>query len=265
MEKPRCKECGVPLDPLTGHRCRYCGEWVCIEHMLPELHHCTGLVRGPTGEGAWFKTFEIKVEPLRPRPRIKLKPSLSSVEVKDLAFSTLALAVAFTILIGRGLLFVEPLGLILIFPVMLAAVVTAFLFHELAHRFTARKMGYWAEYRAWPPGLLLALASAFLGIIFAAPGAVYVEGVMDKRDYGLISLAGPLTNLLLALIFMILIPSLAIPWQMTRYAQYLVTVNLWLGFFNLLPIPPLDGSKIFKWNPLIWVIAIALAVALLLL
>jgi Zn-dependent protease len=30
-------------------------------------------------------------------------------------------------------------------------------------------------------------------------------------------------------------------------------VNIWLGLFNLLPIPPLDGSKIFAWNFIVWI------------
>jgi Zn-dependent protease len=31
-----------------------------------------------------------------------------------------------------------------------------------------------------------------------------------------------------------------------------IQINLWIAFFNLLPIGPLDGRKIIEWNPIIW-------------
>ena len=36
-------------------------------------------------------------------------------------------------------------------------------------------------------------------------------------------------------------------------------INFFLALFNLLPIPPLDGSKVFTWNIPIWVVTIAIA------
>jgi Zn-dependent protease len=37
-------------------------------------------------------------------------------------------------------------------------------------------------------------------------------------------------------------------------ASYGFVVNLWLAAFNLIPVPPLDGSKVFAWSKLIWAI-----------
>ncbi|WP_211259700.1 site-2 protease family protein, partial [Thermococcus celericrescens] len=37
------------------------------------------------------------------------------------------------------------------------------------------------------------------------------------------------------------------------------TVNLWLAFFNLLPFPPLDGSKVVRWNAGYWAVSIGVA------
>ena len=39
-----------------------------------------------------------------------------------------------------------------------------------------------------------------------------------------------------------------------------VFVNLWLAIFNMLPIPPLDGSKVLSWNKVIWASFFALLV-----
>jgi len=70
-----------------------------------------------------------------------------------------------------------------------------------------------------------------------------------KRDTGLIGLAGPLSNFLLALVFGVLI-RLIVHFQMAAllnlipFFDLIVLINLMLGVFNLVPIPPLDGSKI---------------------
>ncbi|MBU1118129.1 site-2 protease family protein [Patescibacteria group bacterium] len=56
-----------------------------------------------------------------------------------------------------------------------------------------------------------------------------------RRDEIIVSLAGPLSNLLLALIFS----------RFPNLIAYILTyTNLYLGIFNLFPIPPLDGSKV---------------------
>ncbi len=230
-----------------------------MAHLLPELHHCTGLVRGPTTKGAWFRTFEVEAPAY-----VHFKPArkLTLAEVKDLAYSIAALTAAFTILGARTYLFIDPLRLLFIVPIAFLAVLTAFAFHELAHRFVARGMGYWAEYRAWPLGLLLAVATSFLGMIFAAPGAVYVEGVTSRRDYGVISLVGPLVNLFVAGLLKLTSVFIHVGGLLGLGLWYLADVNLWLGVFNLLPIPPLDGSKVFSWSPVAWVASIGLGVAL---
>jgi Zn-dependent protease len=61
-----------------------------------------------------------------------------------------------------------------------------------------------------------------------------------RRDEILVSLAGPLSNLLFAVICAIILRFIPSP-----IFLYFIQINLMLGVFNLLPIPPLDGSKIF--------------------
>jgi len=126
-----------------------------------------------------------------------------------------------------------------------------FTMHELGHRTVAKAFGCLAVYRMWMPGLLLALVFAFWGFVFAAPGAVYIyKRYLTRRENGLISMSGALMNIILGVIFayMIFIPTLAeLGWIGFR-------VNIFLAMFNLIPVPPLDGSKVLAWNVGVWAI-----------
>ena len=63
--------------------------------------------------------------------------------------------------------------------------------------------GYRSEFEVWPLGLVIALATAFIGWVFAAPGAVkiYADKMTDEIN-GKISIAGPMANMALALVFL---------------------------------------------------------------
>ena len=142
-----------------------------------------------------------------------------------------------------------------------------FLLHELAHRIVARHFGAEAHFVANNGWLLLSVGIAFLGVFIAAPGAVWHRGLLTKSQGGLIALAGPVTNLVLALIFIML--SWTIPGQTTLLGirlgdGFLIghQINAWLGLFNMIPAGPFDGAKVLAWN---WrVFAATVAVALLL-
>ncbi len=141
------------------------------------------------------------------------------------------------------------------FPIYLVAVISAFLFHELAHKFTAIKFGCMAFFKLWPQGIILGFLLMFFGIKFVAPGAVIIfpfqfarwgfrKTILTVRESGIIAAAGLLVNLFFALVFGLL------PFH---FAKLIASVNAWLFFFNLLPFPPLDGAKILMWSWSIWV------------
>ncbi len=66
----------------------------------------------------------------------------------------------------------------------------------------------------------------------------------QKWGEALVAFAGPLTNILIALVFSALIQFAPLSLALTQLAATIVLINIVLAFFNLLPIPPLDGSKI---------------------
>jgi Zn-dependent protease len=137
------------------------------------------------------------------------------------------------------------------------AVVTGFLLHELAHKFLAQRYGAWAEFRVFPLGLIFALFLAlFTGLLFAAPGAVYIQGRITKEQNGKISLAGPAVNLAFGLICLGLF--FLFPLTLLYIVAY---INLLLAVFNLVPIGPLDGGKVARWNIGIYIVTIGAAAA----
>lgn len=181
----------------------------------------------------------------------------SKGEVRDILISMVVIAGVFAyVFSGRNL----QVALILL-PATLVTVGLGFVLHEIAHKLMAIRYGFWAEYRLWLEGLVLALVTSYFGFVFAAPGAVYIHGNYIDRDVnGKISIAGPLTNIMLALIFLMASSVLPSPFRDVAVLGY--AVNSFLALFNLIPIAVLDGAKVFRWNPLIWLIAAASAFAL---
>ena len=188
-------------------------------------------------------------------------------EIRDLIISFIVIALGFTILYSNG----DYSHIGLVFPVVMIGVGLGFIFHELGHKFVAMHYGYYAEYELWPTGLIIALVSSFFGFIFAAPGAVviYSQG-MEKKTNGIISIAGPIVNIILGLIFFLILGSLGdFVYTEAGAIVYLICVlgtriNFFLAAFNLLPIPPLDGSKVLSWSVPIWLVTFAIAALLVL-
>jgi Zn-dependent protease len=187
----------------------------------------------------------------------------SNIEIRDLLISWLVLGFCFDLILRRSDLPLFPDG----FIVALIGLGVGFICHELSHKFVAQKLGFRAEFRLWQTGLIIALICAFIslrspiGFLFAAPGAVYILSYTSKREGGLISLAGPSANIILGILF----------YAIASYGSGLVetigyygmVINLWLAAFNLLPIPPLDGSKIFAWNIPVWAMLMVISAGLL--
>ena len=102
---------------------------------------------------------------------------------------------------------------------------------------------------------LLMLAAGGPVFAFAKPVPVYLNNLKHpKRDELLVALAGPLSNVLLALagalIGYVLLPlfaeqaAMSILYYLFSFFMTFIVVNLSLAFFNLIPLPPLDGSSI---------------------
>ncbi|MDG6220994.1 MAG: M50 family metallopeptidase [Candidatus Thermoplasmatota archaeon] len=168
-------------------------------------------------------------------------------EKRDIAVSLVVLTAAFTMILYHGRGSSLPNGQYLALATAAGAVLLGFFMHEMGHKFTAQKYGCRAHFKAWGFGLLLALVSSMGGFLIAAPGAVEISGGVDKDRYGRISLAGPMVNLAVAVPFFILSLLFSDPGLVFVFGG-IASLNLFLGIFNMLPIPPLDGSKVLAWS-----------------
>ncbi len=182
----------------------------------------------------------------------------SDIEKKHLLKSWIIVSLVFSI---GSIARLNILAFFVTFALSALTVGIGFIVHELSHKLFAQKYGYLAEYRANDQMLLISLALALFGFIFIAPGAVIIQGSYNQSKNGKISLAGPLSNLVLALIFLGIMLFSPIS-MLSLIASYGFQVNTWLGLFNLLPFGNFDGVKILRWNRLVYFATITFAGAL---
>lgn len=189
----------------------------------------------------------------------------SQIELRDIAVSILALSLAFLLMFRSSdfvtayfKFYLGDLWAAGMFGMMVLIVVLSFFTHELGHKFTAQRMGLWSEYRMFPMGLIIAVLMSMFGFLFAAPGVVYIRGFVDTEQDGKISMAGPATNIVLAIVGLAL--AMALNGQPLMVPFYLLFIlNASLALFNLLPFGILDGAKILRWNTAVWTLMIIIA------
>ena len=141
--------------------------------------------------------------------------------------------------------------LVLLIPVLLFALV----FHEFSHGWVANKLGdptakYSGRLTLNPMAhldLFGSLMILFVGFGWAKPVPVDSRYLANPRtDMMKIAFAGPASNLLLAFIAGSLIRLSGNMGVLSSMLIMFVQINIMLAVFNMIPIPPLDGSQIFS-------------------
>jgi Zn-dependent protease len=197
-------------------------------------------------------------------------------EEADLFIAWLAISLAFAIIkiapygITGPLRQVSLVTALVFFGIALLTVGIGFILHEMAHKFTAIRFGYWAEFRKDNSMLLVAVVLASLvGFVFAAPGATVIYSNtadgrgLTREQNGKISAAGPVINLLLCIPFSAL---LFLSGGLTSLNGNIladiglagIQINAMIAAFNMLPFSILDGNKVWSWNiPVFFVLILA--------
>ena len=149
------------------------------------------------------------------------------------------------------LLFSDPATFILLVIPLLYSVII----HEMAHGWVADKMGdstaRWLGRLSFNPMRHLDPIGTIMLFVFgfgwANPVPVNFNNLRNyRRGLIFVSAAGIVANILLAFLAMLVLSTVhfSLFSPMSRGLQYLAQINIMLASFNLIPIPPLDGSKI---------------------
>ncbi|MDD4309464.1 MAG: site-2 protease family protein [Candidatus Cloacimonetes bacterium] len=154
----------------------------------------------------------------------------------------------------------EPLIKLLLNAAIVALVFYSIIIHEFSHALAAYMLGDDSAKRAgrltlnplkhidWFGTVLLPLLLYFTAHFiygYAKPVPFNPYNFKNfKRDSGLTALAGPVSNILIAVAFALVYHFTGNLPYVQHVSAYVVFLNLLLAFFNLIPVPPLDGSKV---------------------
>ncbi|MEM3576981.1 MAG: AN1-type zinc finger domain-containing protein [Candidatus Bathyarchaeia archaeon] len=263
----QCEKCNKEV--FLPFRCPYCGGYFCSEHRLPENHECPQIekartpvwVTSPTVVIQKQEPYEYSVTYISAEPPKKRKIYFSTKEIQHLAVAALlvvGIALSLAISPDFRITIMEPT----ILTVLAATVVVSFFAHELAHKITAQKRGYWAEFRLTLMGAILTLISIISPLFkVISPGAVVVSGFADKEALGKVSIAGPITNIVLSTMLLVAY-SFNSQGALAPIFLFGAAFNAWIALFNLIPLGILDGFKVFLWNKRVWISAFAVSLIL---
>src|SRR5215210_6032013 len=253
-----CDLCGT-IESMP-FKCRYCKETFCSVHRLPPNHNCFFLqdyLEQPEKD----REFLERIEGRAGSPQVRFRSSLynmiylrfSKVEILHLVIAT-ALVAAVGMSLYRFQFRWD----------FLAIFISAFVIHELGHKFLAQFYRAWAEFRVLFYGAVVTAISAlpFFPFKFIAPGAVMISGNLSVSRTGRVSLIGPLTNLAMGIGFLFVYLILAVGDSASPILLVGARFNGFIAFFNMIPFMGLDGQKIFGWNKIVWLLTMAAAVGL---
>lgn len=200
------------------------------------------------------------------KAKIKRYYKFSPAELRGIIISILV--IAFIISFdewGYGANINISVGLLNLGNAILITALTLLVRHS-AQRIGALQIGFTAEYRMWTWGLLLGLVLAFVSngnIWLLMPAGIVCHHLAGHRlgwfrygiNYyavGIVALWGPLANVLLVIFFKIISTMIYNP-----LIEKAILLNIGMAIWTMLPIPPMDGSRVFFGSRLTYIFSLA--------
>ncbi len=146
--------------------------------------------------------------------------------------------------------------------VTIILVAIAFLVRDVAHRTIAIWMGYRSQYKIWILGLVIGLVIAFVSngtLPFIAAGVLVITHLpvhrlgkahhdLSMKHLGWIAMASPIANMLFAVLIKTI--NLGLGWPLL---EKLMMINIWIALFDMVPVPPFNGSRTFFGSRYVYV------------
>ncbi len=173
-----------------------------------------------------------------------LKTQISVLEIFKMLFSISLLSAGFSAIQSPDLG-----SFINILPIAFVAVGLSIYLHDVAHDVVASEYDVDTRFRIWIPGFALMIFSIFFGGLFAAFMSNEIEG--ETKEGGVIHLAGPVMSLILAVLFLQIL-RLGGSWELL--GRFGAAISISIAAYNLLPMKPVDGYYIYKWNKVWWIV-----------
>ena len=202
--------------------------------------------------------------------------TFTTEEIRDIIISSVVLGFSFTLAFFGGserFSFLFRPGFIAYFIPTTALVLVSLSAKHVSQKNAGRAMESHVFYRLWTPGIILAILSSLLGFVIAAVGGIKVGTEYAERhgrwrinltpkQMGILATLGPLVYISIALGFLMLSPLS----PMIGGQNLFITsseINITLALFSMIPLRPLDGEKIARWNMVIWAFLLLMSFAVL--
>jgi len=198
----------------------------------------------------------------------------STDELRDLIVSILVLGFVFTLALfsgGNPIRYVLDPSFLPHFLIATALAGVSLLAKELAQKATTRALEAHATYELWSPGIVISLLSSLLGVAFTAVSGVTIASESTERygrwqvnlsvqQLGIIGAIGPLMCLSLGMAFLML---RTLSPMVLGESLFVVAaeINAYLALFSMVPLRPVDGAKVLRWNMAIWAFTVLMCLA----
>ena len=193
--------------------------------------------------------------------KVKRYWTLERFEKRGLILTILILSLTFFLIYFGENEFDFGFGMQKLFLVFVLVTIT-YAVREFAHRTVAVWLGYRSQFKTWILGLVVGLIIVFLfrgKLLFIAPGALVITHLpyhrlgkayheISMKHLGWIAMSAPIANMFFAIILKVIFVA-----TQSEAVYVAMMINIWIALFDMVPIPPFNGSRTFFGSRYIYI------------